>query len=286
MLGAIGLGLAGCSPRHPQAEGEADGAGADAGTASATEGSDDASSASDDDGTAGSDSGGGDDCGSFLGCDDLGPSVPQAPCDFTAQDCPPGKKCVVTPAGDERCVDVAPDARGPGEPCSLDVTGPPGTDDCDATSVCQQVKGAGPPECVEFCVGGDCGDDRWCKQFSGPPWAYCYEPCDPLQADACPSDWTCQPQFWSGELLGLGCAPDSGDAAYGAACTVVGTCARGLRCLGKGDFGAACAADRCCSEYCDLDDPSFTCTDPSHVCTPVFDPPNSFIPHVGVCELP
>ncbi len=294
LVGVLLLSSAGCSSSSANVEpGDASQTGVEdeddglsmSSTASTTAG--DPSSGGDD---------GGEDCGSFLGCTWDLPGYPT--CDFWAQDCPEGEKCTPVAPGpgvgsfdDAACVPVLADPAGVGEPCNLLDEGPPGTDSCDAVSKCFDID---PETAVGACIGLCQGpqSDPQCPAASGPGavcWQsgfaglkVCVAPCDPLLDGACPAGQVCVELY---EAWSFGCFVPRSEGTGGEACACTNCCAAGHRCVAADDYGPDCPFDACCTEYCDVDDTSFSCQGADQVCVPLFDPNTPEVGHIGHCVV-
>jgi len=219
-------------------------------------------------------------------------------CDPWAQDCPVGDKCVPW-ANDggtwnaTRCVDVARDARGVGEPCTAQGSGQTGIDDCEIASVClfvddETLEGT----CVAQCGGSEampqCAADFACLISSGGALTLCLPTCDPLLTD-CGIDQVCGQTGQS-----FVCMPDaSGElGAHGEACQSLNDCDPGLVCANPPRVVGCENGPGCCTDFCDVTapNPDSQCAGvmDGEVCTAWFDegetPPG--YEHVGVCLLP
>jgi hypothetical protein len=180
-------------------------------------------------------------------------------CDTFAQDCPRGQKCTVW-ANDggpgwnaTRCFDIAVDAVGPGEACTMQRSATSGLDNCDATSMCWAVDEMLQGTCTTFCQGSEdapiCPEDTFCS--GGRVLALCLARCDPLQQD-CPVGSGCYPL--AGEF---GCVPTDAPrgAGHGTPCEFINGCEPGSICIGA-DAHTACASPiGCCAMLCDYVDP-------------------------------
>ncbi len=199
---------------------------------------------------------------------DCGPDVPHiAECNLWDDDCPRGEKCTIwandggAQWNDSRCVPLAPDPAGPGEPCTSQGPGLSGFDDCDAGSVCRVWEsGTLQGTCMPMCVGSpeapECEDPgRVCSIGGNSIPAFCIERCHPLDLASCPRGSACYPS--SG---GTTCAPDASGPDLGALfdpCEFTNACDPGLACLQAGLVGACSeGAGHCCTPWCDLEAPS------------------------------
>ncbi|MCX4242327.1 ribulose phosphate epimerase [Paraliomyxa miuraensis] len=224
-------------------------------------------------------------------------------CDIFAQDCPPGEKCMpwANDGGSAwnatRCSPIAMNPGQPGDECTVEGSGTSGIDDCDLGSMCWDVD----PEtnvgtCVAMCTGDEsnpiCEDpDTSCAIANDGAIVLCLPNCDPILQD-CAEGQACYPiqDAWS-------CAPDaSGESGvYGDPCEFINVCDPGLICLGAGAVppGEACeGAAGCCTEVCDLTDPTgdAQCSGQAggQTCQPWYEegsaPPG--YEDVGACALP
>lgn len=232
-------------------------------------------------------------CGGFLD-NSCRPDVPPIEmCNVWDDDCPRGEKCTIW-ANDggnawnaTRCVPLAPDPAGPGEPCTAEGSGVSGFDDCDVASVCL-VLGSDPleGECMPMCIGSPsaptCEDPtRTCTIGGDSIPAFCIEACHPLDLESCPDGQGCYPTRTS-----TVCAPDASGAELGAAfdlCEFTNACDAGLVCLGAALVGACPeGVARCCTPWCDVTAP--TCPEPTS-CIPVHEPGDAPLGQedVGLC---
>ncbi len=215
---------------------------------------------------------------------------PAIECSMFDEDCPPGEKCMpwANDGGNDwnasRCVPIARDAAGVGEPCTVERHGVSGIDDCELHAMCWNVDpDTGLGTCFAFCVGSPnnptCleSTSRCVFNSSGFPML-CLPMCDPLVQD-CPGGHVC---------VGVGddflCVVDaSGDmGAAGDPCEYLDVCDPGLTCTGSSD----CPHLGCCSAFCPV--PDATPCLPGQACVPWFDegeaPPG--YEDVGVCMVP
>jgi len=214
-------------------------------------------------------------------------------CDPAAQDCPVGEKCtgyVVEPGyccvDANKCVSVIGDGQL-GDPC----TRTEDNDDCALGLFCMtHTSGAtGPGVCLAFCDAGtqNCHEaglpDAQCIAFNGGTLPLCQDDCDPVSQD-------CGPQLgcYGVGIQGFVCAvPGFGDGLGndGDTCFTVQSCKPGLGCT-SAEVLDGCQGSRCCTPYCDLQDPD-PCVAPEQ-CVAYYDPgtapPN--YEHVGLCAIP
>lgn len=187
---------------------------------------------------------------------------PGEDCDPWAQDCPEGQKCTLDGGfEDAHCVEVMPDPKGDGEPCS--VFGEPlgGVDDCGFGLACYPIDpDTGQGTCVPICTaagGSDgCADPaRFCWPICQSCYVgVCLDACDP-RGDECPEGQVCAPEsYW----LGFLCIIDASGGAkqYGSECEYVNDCGAGLLCAPP-DWVPGCASGSgCCTPYCDVTQPA------------------------------
>lgn len=150
-------------------------------------------------------------CGTWTDfCDDAG-----FDCDFFAQDCPPGDKCMPRAAyggtewNESRCSPVADMPGQRGDPCTVEGSPYSGFDDCDFGHMCWNVD----PEslqgtCVEMCYGDPseplCTDpDTSCAIAFDEYIVLCLPPCDPGM-DLCYAGESC-----TSTQGGFFCLPDA-----------------------------------------------------------------------------
>jgi hypothetical protein len=225
---------------------------------------------------------------------------PDQPCDPVAQDCGEGEKCVwyVAPGSQlrrdaARCIPVTGDGQ-PFDPCTLPTgIGPAITDDCGAESYCLEVYGTADHG---FCAPFLDGPSYTCDAHPGTtpaiengsefPAACLHYECQPLVEDSCPAGMQCTfyPAFLYGTTM-CWTVPPEADLPLGAACDF-GDCGQGELCV-PAEWLPGCAAERCCTQWCDLGAPG--CGDPATACEhfPVWagddDPDFEWL---GACVLP
>jgi hypothetical protein len=220
-------------------------------------------------------------------------------CSIFTQDCPAGDKCM--PWADDggstwnatRCSPIADDPAAPGETCHVERSG---VDDCELGAMCWDVDPkTNEGTCVSLCVGSErdplCEDpDEICTVSGDGVLAVCLPTCDPLLQD-CPEGQGCYPigPGWS-------CAPNAPEVGdYGCPCEFINVCNPGLVCLDAAAVpsGLPCeGATGCCTELCDLSDPTGDeqCAGVlgGQVCQPWYEQ-GAALPgdeDVGVCAVP
>lgn len=215
-------------------------------------------------------------------------------CDPIYQDCPEGEKCVAYSDDGQtldanKCVPVTGDGAS-GEPCTYGGV-VEGTDDCDADNACFDVveqDGVLVGTCTPFCQppldDPTCGDGLGCFIPVGQDEsvALCLPGCDPLLQD-CAMDQLC---VWGNADFVCLDGPGGG-LGNGEPCVPHDQCAPGLVCA-NGTFLPDCAAPNCCTEYCDINDPNYVCTNPNYMCTPFWldEPPPPEYANIGACVVP
>lgn len=223
----------------------------------------------------------------YLGCE---PDVPVAvECSLWEDECPQGEKC--TPWANDggiawnatRCVPVAADPAGPGEPCHVEDATLSGLDDCEFGSMCWDAD----PEtlegwCISFCISEhtpSCEDPANVCKVNEDVLALCFPGCNPLDTDPCPDGQGC----YTNEGESFLCTADASDDGGGLfePCAAPNDCDPGRVCV-LSDTIAACtdAAEGCCSTWCDLYAPDCP-TDTA--CTPYFSEDVPGLENVGVC---
>lgn len=213
-------------------------------------------------------------------------------CDFWAQDCPEGEKCVHH--GEEfellKCVPIVPDAGQLNEPCTMVESMKSGQDTCDMGYRCWPDNfdlNALEGTCRGVCLGSSIEDARcedpyaFCAQGASATLALCQPQCDPLLQN-CAEGEGC---YWTSIFA---CYPDeSGDRGYhGDSCDW--GCDPGTKCV-YAQYVPGCQSDRCCTSFCDLTaDSSQTCSE-GQGCEPHYWD-DAYIPpalaNVGVCLVP
>ncbi len=184
-------------------------------------------------------------------------------CDLFAQDCPEGEKCMpwsndATTWNATRCSPIADNPGQPGDSCIVEGSDISGIDDCDIGAQCWDVDSeTNIGTCIAMCTGDQanpiCEDpDTSCTIANDGAIVLCLPACDPILQD-CPEGQACYPvqEDWI-------CAPDeSGEmGVYGDACEFINVCDPGLICLGAASTPNCQGAAGCCTEVCDLGDPT------------------------------
>ncbi len=217
------------------------------------------------------------------------------PCDLFEQDCARGEKCMPW-ANDggpvfnaTRCVPVAPNPAGVGEPCTVEDYGASGIDDCDIGSMCWDLDSDGEGGCVQICGGTarapECPPDHQCVQNGAATLVLCRALCDPLTDDC--GAGVCVPMGDGFVCWGTAAPPG---ATHGTTCTFTNECPAGTLCVDP-DVHTECASNiGCCSTVCNLSGVEDPCPDldAGQVCTPWFPPgqaPSGY-DDLGVCALP
>ncbi|MEZ4385664.1 MAG: ribulose phosphate epimerase [Nannocystaceae bacterium] len=204
-----------------------------------------------------------------------------------------GEKCA--PYGNDgntwnatKCVPVAPNAGGVGEPCTVEGNGLSGLDTCEVAALCWDVDPqTNEGTCRSLCTGTpeqpECPAASTCVITGDGILNLCLPWCDPLAQDCPLSDYAClnyQSEFF--------CVPDaSGDmGVYGDVCEFGNACDPGLFCADAG-FVPGCGGLSCCTPYCDTAQPN-TCPGDGQECVPWFDEgeaPDGY-ENVGGCKIP
>jgi hypothetical protein len=221
-------------------------------------------------------------------------------CSVWDQDCPDGEKCMPwSNNGDPtwnatKCVMVDPDPGQPGDACTVEGSGVSGVDTCAVASMCWDVD----PEtnqgtCIAFCQGTEnnplCNDPQTtCSITNDGVLILCLPNCDPLLQD-CPDGQACY-----GIADGYVCAPDvSGEmGAFADPCEAINVCDPGLECVVAGGVPDCAGAMGCCTEFCDLSNPTATAecagSGGGQECLPAFEPGSAppGYEDVGYCLIP
>ncbi len=225
-------------------------------------------------------------------------------CDYFAQDCADGEKCVPWSAlpdlvpDETRCCPVAMPTAQPGDLCQVEGYFGSCLDNCAEGSLCLDVDNDGEGTCQALCGGSpeqaECeGSDVECfVYFGGVP--LCFDTCDPLVQD-CPSDRGCYPDAIAEGGTGFLCMPTIGDNTLGDYCWLLAGCNPGMICafpdLLPNCFGNA-GDSGCCTDLCDITESPDSCADihPDLECVPWYHqgapPPSTNLQNVGACVLP
>jgi len=221
-------------------------------------------------------------------------------CDVWSQDCPQGEKCApwANDGGSAwnalRCVPVDPSPKSPGDACTAEGNGLSGIDDCDVGVMCWNVDSeTGMGVCVQLCGGTPnaptCDDPSTsCSVAHDGILPLCLTDCDPILQDCPVENESCVVTADGG----LRCEPNqAGTTGYhGDPCEYTNVCQPGLFCW-IGEVIAGCNDPYCCTEFCDVTDPSSSqdcaATAPGSECIDWFEngPPPG-LEHVGFCGLP
>ena len=232
------------------------------------------------------------DATSFLQNPDGGsPSYGCSPWD---QNCPPGEKCMAhSYNGDPwwngtRCVPIADDPGGSGDPCTVEGNALSGMDDCDFGLMCWDVDpDTNTGQCQPLCIGSElspvCEDPtQICWVNSDGILTLCVDTCAPLAPD-CPGTQGCYPA--DDRFV---CAPEiSGDeGAFGERCANINACDAGLACIDGAAVPGCDAGFGCCSPYCDTTAAN-ACPGEGQECVPWFDPADApaGLETTGICSL-
>ncbi|PCC75523.1 hypothetical protein SAMN02745121_00063 [Nannocystis exedens] len=219
-------------------------------------------------------------------------------CDPWVEDCPQGQKCMpwASDGGNHwnalKCVDIAPNPDGLGEPCSVIGSPVSGEDTCDKHMQCFNVD----PDtlqgtCLAMCTGtpdkpGCEQPDAICSLSGDGVLALCLPQCDPLAPDCRPGD-TCIPHP---KGSGFVCVIDAGgdEGQLFDACEFTNFCDPGLLCIGP-KLASECdpAETGCCLPFCDLTAPP-SCPGQGQECLSWFEQGQAPPGHedLGVCGLP
>jgi hypothetical protein len=221
-----------------------------------------------------------------------GVDLPPLECDFWAQDCPEGHKCVAYSSTGEpnwdayKCVPVMGDQHE-GEACWWGGI-VEATDDCDAGSYCfdtMDVDGQLVGTCYLMCTGTpldpQCPPESYCSISGDGVLNLCIPTCDPLAQD-CAGDEGC---YWTGAAftcLGSTMPP------AGEPCAFINDCVPGEICIDAAS-APTCGGSGCCTSFCDLQLGDAQCASwPDFACVPFFEEGMALpgYENVGVCMLP
>lgn len=214
-------------------------------------------------------------------------------CDLYIQDCPSGNKCNPWAADGgtywnaTRCVPIADDPDGAGEPCTVDGSATSGLDSCGLGAMCWEVDAeTNTGVCREFCEGGFdnpvCADP---ETLCGGPrdFPLCLPVCCPVEQD-CPEGQGCYPVSYTFE-----CAPDaSGEiGTLGDPCEYINACDTGYACMGSSMVPDCGGTIGCCTPFCLVGTTTCSDLDPRMECSPWYEEDRA--PHgyelTGVCVL-
>ncbi|MFZ6179796.1 hypothetical protein [Nannocystis pusilla] len=184
-------------------------------------------------------------------------------CDPRLQDCPAGHKCTPFAAdmGEDwngaRCVPLAVDPAGLGEPCETEGYPHSGIDDCGPGLMCWYFESNTDlhGRCLGLCDQDDGCVDPDARCYVQQSVSYlCYPLCDPLAQDCPPPATLC---VRSSSVDGFICryAPAGEPAGAGMPCAGETECAPGHVC-DPADLVIGCAGERCCAPLCSLSQPS------------------------------
>jgi len=267
------------------------GTGDDATATSATDGATSGATTSTSDGT--SDGASDESTGSPPPSFDCPPIPGENQCSLAEQDCPAGWKCIQWDAeGDffepdaTVCAPVDDDPVALYAACTNDVAAC--TDDCPGGAACLPVYDDGSA-CMNLCDEDDaCPGEEVCKTCGSCWSAWCVPTCDPL-APACPEALgECAFDYMFGQAAFSCGGPPPGPGAAGEPCEHQWACGEGLFCASQEMLGPDCLGFGCCTELCNRLDPGVACSNPAHVCIPLFIPGQALPSqeHIGLCALP
>jgi hypothetical protein len=236
--------------------------------------------------------------GNFLNDPDGGTNE----CDVWAQDCPDGQKCMpwASDGGNSwnatKCSPVDPNGGSVGDPCTPTGNAVSGEDDCGPGLMCYLVQVSdGMGVCHELC-GGTPADpmcetaDTTCAVYNDGVLPLCLFNCDPLLAD-CGTGQLCLSSPDGGSFVCIIDALPNDDGSYGTPCQYINNCDPGLFCATPANV-PNCTDSGCCSEFCDLMDPSgdAQCTGQpdGQICLPWWgmEPAPPGYESVGFCGIP
>jgi hypothetical protein len=215
-------------------------------------------------------------------------------CSPWEEDCPSGEKCMPW-ANDggawwnaTKCVPIAVQPDGVGEPCTVEGSGVSGIDSCDIHSMCWYVESDTlEGTCVAFCSGSEvnpsCQDGcSSCSISSEGTLNLCLPQCDPIGQD-CGEGQACY--LVEFDIL---CVPDaSGDqGGAGDPCQFLNSCDPGLQSAAAMSV-PGCEGLGCCTPFCAVESPTACDALPGTVCTPLgLTDPGCFGEGAGLCLLP
>jgi hypothetical protein len=206
-------------------------------------------------------------------------------CDAWAQDCPADEKCTwekIEGVARTRCVRLEPDAKLPGEPCTVFGDPDSGYDDCELGALCHHLDARNQGMCMALCGGSplepSCAQpDALCQPCPDCP-SLCVPLCNPLAQD-CADGFACLPDMGS-----FACHPNEqvGRGTLGSACEYTFQCQVGFACI---DALAVpgCNGVACCSPFCSTSEP--VCPQ-GMTCMPWFDVDPAPLPNLGICKAP
>ncbi len=222
-------------------------------------------------------------------------------CDYQDQNDCGEMRCVPSALGHppvwwiNQCTPVSRDPVPPGGVCTMEESVASGLDDCTTGSMCW---GADPTTLQGTCVSGcdprdptACMAPQECMLFGEPIMSLCMTPCSPLDPAACPSGDACR--FALGDRdHGFMCFPEQGGVpSHSGRVCGESECAPGQGCA-IDSFLESCERERCCTPFCDLDDPgadaACAAQSPGHICRPWGDlwAVVEGQENVGACMLP
>jgi hypothetical protein len=247
------------------------------------------------------------DVGGHAGLDACRPWVPPGQ---QFSDCPIGEKCMPLDSGVDRvwdsttCVAVATSPLPLGAACTPPDPAEPESDPCDAGLLCW-ADSANTGACVEAChvdsLPAEDEEGVANKLLATDPSDVCVFTdfdavsvalplCNPVDPAAfCDPTLGCYPVHNGFVCLAASGDPDPGD--LGDACAFVNDCSPGLLCKDASELPPGCATSACCTEFCDLQNPTPTCSAPGATCQPWFQPtqapfhPTTDFRDVGFCGI-
>jgi len=155
-----------------------------------------------------------------------------------------------------RCSPIIQAPQLAGETCRVEGGRFSGVDDCGAGLFCHEVDDeTGEGTCRELCADGDvCPDPlTTCIGWFGGALPVCSGMCSPLFGPDCPSGSGCYGVPATGWCDSAACGYHVDGGGQGDACSELNDCEDGFQCA-EGSNVPDCAADRCCTRLCNLDD--------------------------------
>ncbi|MCY1060131.1 hypothetical protein [Nannocystis sp. SCPEA4] len=223
--------------------------------------------------------------GPMTGVGDILPPDAGAPsfgCDLWNNDCPAGQKCASFSQSGEawdgsRCVDIAPNPGGLGDPCSVADHVFSGQDTCGEHMMCWEVdEQTLTGTCIAMCTGSEfdpsCPAETSCVIANDGALIACIPDCDPLDPDTCGEDLCV---FLPGEDGGppqFFCVVDAGEDPGQALdpCEFLNVCDPTLICV-ESVLVPQCDQTflGCCIPFCDVTEPNI-CAALGLECVPLF----------------
>lgn len=187
---------------------------------------------------------------------------------------------------DTKCIPVVDDPAQLDAPCTVEIAGDSGIDDCDVGLMCWDTDAENEGTCVALCLGSPgeptCASGDPCTLYQYG-FGICIPSCDPLMSD-CDPDSMCIP---SDQVFVCVLDASGDDGQVHTPCMFANGCDPGLYYI---DSASAKECDPmsslCCEPFCDVSLPN-TCPGEGQECIHWYEgmAPSKY-ENLGICTLP